>query len=147
MKDSEREGWSPRLFWALLIATTLWKVWAAWQLDACDDECQPEETRCEGNTALTCHVANSDMHKVGNPYIWHRMACPRLCVVFNRDGRSPVARCTFSAQPEPRCPAGPHTSFCDGNRLVDCVQGYVIGEKVCEKTCVPHPAGQDGYCQ
>lgn len=40
-----------------------------------DDECQPEESFCDGNVRHLCEVQNSDSHKMGNPYVWHILSC------------------------------------------------------------------------
>lgn len=91
------------------------------------DSCTYPDVRCEDGYAMTCYEG-----------AWERMSCAGgTCKIFTTETQGvgpyrPYSRavCTEDDAPDTRCPA-PGQSFCDGNDIVECDNGYIVSRISC----------------
>jgi len=85
----------------------------------CQDDLENQYSKCEGKTALVCEYG----------YLIAELACETACVLSIVGGYY-GARCTLSAEPEPRCAEDQSSTseaiFCIGDVLARCAAGYAL---------------------
>lgn len=109
---------------------------------ACDNQCVPGESRCDGDTILACGGPESDQFRSLYP------GCgDDRCLDIELDGLR-HAVCSTTGQPDPRCPARAYALLCvDDSTLLRCSEGYGWDEQTCRGACISdEPDGSDGFC-
>jgi hypothetical protein len=102
--------------------------------DRLDSRCDQERAYCDGNLRVSCDDCAES----------HKEACGALFCVRTHMGTSATensAICALAPTRDSRCPAVPlgapaePTFYCDGSRLVRCLDGYATDALDCPKGC------------
>jgi hypothetical protein len=123
-----------RIFWTGLLVSGLLVTGCRLVMD---DECKPGDEKCDGSRLVTCDFDSGDAR-----FKWSGAECQSgKCVETAPGDDSNIAYCTLGADPVPNC-AGlePLERACDGNYLVQCIQGYSVYEiEECVSAGLCHP--------
>lgn len=122
-----------RWLWALLVT-------------GCGDYCEYSETICDGETILRCiqsdGFADHSFADLGD-------ACEsgETCVDTVDPAGRRDALCSFSGEPDPRCPReglGVTRVCADDETVISCQAGYASSKRTCDVACVA--PGGSAFC-
>jgi hypothetical protein len=108
----------------------------AW-LGCSPDECESDDVRCDGETALTCVGKDTNFFSELQERGWHREVCTEgtRCVVARSPGRARAAFCALATSTDSRCP-GPSPTVdrsrtCDDTHVLACREGFLVADDAC----------------